>query len=362
MKRYDENAFEMLLSLGRETKTLTTTQISAFMEDCNFNFDQLLNDLESEGIQIVDDEVDNVDDEIDNVDDVDDVDDDENVNESEIKETTDYKDSFATYLKDIGKLSVLSAEEERELARLTKEGSPLEAKLATNKLVEYNLKLVVSIAKRYARTSSMPIRDIVSDGNLGLFKAVEKYDYKRGFKFSTYATWWIKQAIKRGEADTSRLVRIPVHMHEKNLKVNQAEQHLLMVLEREPSIEEIAEYLEISTDDVKKIKNNTANIVSLQTPIGEDDDTLLIDLIEDKNNDLNDESIINKERRQMLELALKQLDERTAYILKLRFGIIDGRVYTLEEVGKKINLTRERVRQIEVNGIRKLYRWIKRNK
>lgn len=339
MKRYDENTFKKLLDIGKESKIITTTQISKFMEDHDLDIDQLnefYEACESAGIQIVDYET------------------------EDVSDTTNYTDSVKTYLNDIGNFPLLSAEEERELARLIKEGTPVEAKLATNKLVESNLKLVVSIAKRYLN-SNVQFQDIIQDGNIGLLKAVEKFDYKLGYKFSTYATWWIRQAINRALANDANIIRIPVHMNEQKNKILQAERQLSIELGRKPYEKEIAEYLKIPINVIRNIMKNTDKVISLNTPIGEDEESLLIDFIVDENNKSTDEIIDNIELHQFIEKALETIDNRCAYVLKMRYGFIDGQCYTLEDIGKKLNLTRERVRQLEIKGKMKIKRIIQKS-
>lgn len=258
-------------------------------------------------------------------------------------------DPVRMYLKEIGKVPLLSAEEETELARRMEEGDE-EAK---KKLAEANLRLVVSIAKRYVGRG-MLFLDLIQEGNLGLIKAVEKFDYSKGYKFSTYATWWIRQAITRAIADQARTIRIPVHMVETINKLVRVQRQLLQELGREATPEEIAEKMDISVDRVREIQKISQEPVSLETPIGEEEDSHLGDFLPDENVPVPDEAAAFTMLREQLDEVLGTLTEREQRVLKLRFGLDDGKARTLEEVGKEFKVTRERIRQIEAKALRKL--------
>ena len=258
-------------------------------------------------------------------------------------------DPVRMYLKEIGKVPLLSADEEVELAKRMENGD-IEAK---KKLAEANLRLVVSIAKRYAGRG-MLFLDLIQEGNLGLIKAVEKFDYKKGYKFSTYATWWIRQAITRAIADQARTIRIPVHMVETINKYVRVQRQLLQELGREPQPEEIAKHMNMPVDRVREIQKISLEPVSLETPIGEEEDSHLGDFIQDDNVPVPAEAAAFTLLREQLDEVLGTLTEREQKVLKLRFGLEDGRARTLEEVGKEFKVTRERIRQIEAKALRKL--------
>ena len=259
-------------------------------------------------------------------------------------------DPVRMYLKEIGVVPLLSNEEEKELA-IAVENGDLEAK---QRLAEANLRLVVSIAKKYVGRG-MLFLDLIQEGNMGLVKAVEKFDYTKGFKFSTYATWWIRQAITRAIADQARTIRIPVHMVETINKLTRIQRQLVQDLGRDPSAEEIAAKMEnISPEKVREIQKIALEPVSLETPIGEEDDSHLGDFIEDKEALSPDEYANNQLLKDEINNVLQGLTEREEKVLRLRFGLYDGRTRTLEEVGKEFNVTRERIRQIEAKALRKL--------
>ena len=258
-------------------------------------------------------------------------------------------DPVRMYLKEIGKVPLLSADEEIELAKRMEKGDE-EAK---KRLAEANLRLVVSIAKRYVGRG-MLFLDLIQEGNLGLIKAVEKFDYRKGYKFSTYATWWIRQAITRAIADQARTIRIPVHMVETINKLIRVSRQLLQELGRDPSPEEIAKELDMPVSKVREIMKIAQEPVSLETPIGEEEDSHLGDFIEDKEMMIPaDAAAFTLLKEQLLEV-LGTLTDREQKVLRLRFGLDDGRARTLEEVGKEFNVTRERIRQIEAKALRKL--------
>ena len=270
-------------------------------------------------------------------------------NDISVPEGIGTNDPVRMYLKEIGNIPLLTPEEEVELAKEMKEGS----KQAAKKMAEANLRLVVSIAKRYVGRG-MLILDLIQEGNLGLIKAVEKFDYRKGYKFSTYATWWIRQAITRAIADQARTIRIPVHMVETINKLIRVSRQLLQELGREPTPEEIAEEMDMNVERVREILKISQEPVSLETPIGEEEDSHLGDFIQDDNVPVPaDAAAFTLLKEQLIEV-LGTLTEREQKVLRLRFGLDDGRARTLEEVGKEFNVTRERIRQIEAKALRKL--------
>ena len=279
----------------------------------------------------------------------------EEVTEEEINDTDALVDSFSTddpvrmYLKEIGKVPLLTPEEEIELATRMSQGDE-EAK---HRMTEANLRLVVSIAKRYVGRG-MLFLDLIQEGNLGLIKAVEKFDYTKGYKFSTYATWWIRQAITRAIADQARTIRIPVHMVETINKTIRVSRQLLQELGHDPSAEEIAKEMDMPVEKVRDILKIAQEPVSLETPIGEEEDSHLGDFIPDEDASEPSEAASFSLLREQLEEVLNTLAPREKKVLELRFGIVDGRTRTLEEVGKEFNVTRERIRQIEAKALRKL--------
>ena len=259
------------------------------------------------------------------------------------------EDPVRMYLKEIGKVALLTAEEEKDLAMRMEQGDA-EAK---KRLAEANLRLVVSIAKRYVGRG-MLFLDLIQEGNLGLIKAVEKFDYRKGYKFSTYATWWIRQAITRAIADQARTIRIPVHMVETINKLIRVQRQLLQELGREPYPEEIAEKMNLPVERVREIQKISQEPVSLETPIGEEEDSHLGDFIQDDNVPVPAEAAAFTLLKEQLVDVLNTLTEREQKVLRLRFGLDDGRARTLEEVGKEFDVTRERIRQIEAKALRKL--------
>ncbi len=258
-------------------------------------------------------------------------------------------DPVKMYLKDIGKTPLLQAEEETELARRMMDGDEMAKRL----LSEANLRLVVSIAKRYMGRG-MQFLDLIQEGNLGLMKAVEKFDYQKGFKFSTYATWWIRQAITRAIADQARTIRIPVHMVETINKLIRVSRRLLQELGREPQLDEIAKEMGITEERVREIQKIAQDPVSLETPIGEEDDSHLSDFIEDDKSAAPTDQVSSTMLKEQLLGVLDTLTPREEKVLRLRYGLDDGRTRTLEEVGREFNVTRERIRQIEAKALRKL--------
>lgn len=266
-----------------------------------------------------------------------------------VPEGTTTDDPVRMYLKEIGRIPLLSAEEEVELAEKMSQGD----ESARQKLVEANLRLVVSIAKRYAGRG-MQLLDLIQEGNLGLIKAVEKFDYTKGYKFSTYATWWIKQAITRALADQARTIRIPVHMVESMNRVIRTSRQLMQQLGREPKPEEIAKKLDMPTEKVQEILKISQEPVSMETPVGEEDDSHLGDFIKDDNMPVPEDAAAYSILREQIEEVLATLTEREQQVLRLRFGLDNGHQRTLEEVGKMFHVTRERIRQIEAKAIRRI--------
>ena len=269
-----------------------------------------------------------------------------------VPEGVSIEDPVRMYLKEIGKVPLLSADEEIELAKQMEEGGPA-GENAKKKLAEANLRLVVSIAKRYVGRG-MLFLDLIQEGNLGLIKAVEKFDYRKGYKFSTYATWWIRQAITRAIADQARTIRIPVHMVETINKLVRVQRQLLQELGREPSPEEIAKEMNMPVERVREILKISQEPVSLETPIGEEEDSHLGDFIQDENVPVPADAAAFTLLKEQLVEVLDTLTDREQKVLRLRFGLDDGRARTLEEVGKEFSVTRERIRQIEAKALRKL--------
>lgn len=266
-----------------------------------------------------------------------------------VPEGVSLEDPVRLYLKEIGKVPLLSVEEELFLAQKMEEGD----EAAKNRLVESNLRLVVSIAKRYTGRG-MQFLDLIQEGNLGLMKAVEKFDYRKGYKFSTYATWWIRQAITRAIADQARTIRIPVHMVENINRLIRVSRQLVQELGREPTVEEIAQKLDMSVERVQEIRKISQDPVSLETPVGEEEDSHLGDFIQDNQVTVPVEEATFKLLQEQLREALSMLTEREQTVLRMRFGLDDGKPRTLEEVGKEFHVTRERIRQIEAKALRKL--------
>ncbi|MGN0396097.1 MAG: RNA polymerase sigma factor RpoD [Coprococcus sp.] len=308
--------------------------IFAFLESNNVDILTISEDDDEDDI-ILDD----VDDEMEKID----------INDMSVPEGISIEDPVRMYLKEIGKVPLLSAEEEIELAKRMEAGD----EQAKKKLAEANLRLVVSIAKRYVGRG-MLFLDLIQEGNLGLIKAVEKFDYRKGYKFSTYATWWIRQAITRAIADQARTIRIPVHMVETINKLIRVSRQLLQELGREPQPEEIAEVMEIPVERVREILKISQEPVSLETPIGEEEDSHLGDFIQDDNVPVPADAAAFTLLKEQLVEVLDTLTDREKKVLTLRFGLEDGRARTLEEVGREFNVTRERIRQIEAKALRKL--------
>ena len=271
------------------------------------------------------------------------------LNDEEITKDVNINDPVRMYLKEIGRISLLSQSEELELSKRVAQGDE-EAK---NILAESNLRLVVSIAKRYVGRGLLFL-DLIQEGNIGLMKAVEKFDYDKGYKFSTYATWWIRQAITRAIADQARTIRVPVHMVETINKLARVQRQLTLELNREPSEEELADKMGISVEKIREVMKISQDPVSLETPIGEEEDSHLGDFVPDASNMSPEEYATNEILKEEIKGVLLTLQQREQEVLELRFGLIDGTSHTLEEVGKRFNVTRERIRQIEAKALRKL--------
>ena len=345
-----------LVALGKKKKSILDVQeINDFFNDMELNAEQMekvFDYLEANNIDVLrisGDTPDEVDVDLDDIiiSEEDDVDM-ENIDLS-VPEGVSIEDPVRMYLKEIGKVPLLSAEREIELAQRMEEGDE-EAK---KELAEANLRLVVSIAKRYVGRG-MLFLDLIQEGNLGLIKAVEKFDYHKGYKFSTYATWWIRQAITRAIADQARTIRIPVHMVETINKLIRVSRQLLQELGREPLPEEIAKEMDMPVERVREILKISQEPVSLETPIGEEEDSHLGDFIQDDNVPVPAEAAASTLLKEQLVEVLGTLTDREQKVLRLRFGMDDGRARTLEEVGKEFNVTRERIRQIEAKALRKL--------
>ena len=342
-------AIRDLIELGKNKGRLTETEITEALDEIDFDPEQmekLYDTLESHNIEIIEDLDEPTPEELefDKVD----------VPAADIEvalnvDGISIDDPVKVYLKEIGRVPLLSGDEEIDLARRMGEGDPY----ARKRLSEANLRLVVSIAKRYVGRG-MQFLDLIQEGNLGLIKAVEKFDYTKGYKFSTYATWWIRQAITRAIADQARTIRIPVHMVETINKVVRVERQLLQELGRQPQADEIAEIMCMSVEKVREIMKVAQEPVSLETPIGEEEDSHLGDFIPDEDAPAPAEAASHTLLKEQLGDVLKTLTTREEKVLRLRFGLDDGRPRTLEEVGREFSVTRERIRQIEAKALRKL--------
>lgn len=339
-----------LIEKGKSKGSLSSNEIMEMLQDEDYDIDRiekLYEKLESNGIEVMsyikDEEFQEIENEVEHL---------ENAEDMEkvlSQEGLAIDDPVRMYLKEIGKVPLLDADREIELAKRMADGD----EAAKNELVVANLRLVVSIAKRYVG-KGMFFLDLIQEGNLGLMKAVEKFDYRKGYKFSTYATWWIRQAITRAIADQARTIRIPVHMVETIHKVSRYSRQLLQELGHEASPEEIAEKLNMTPEKVREIMKIAQDPVSLETPIGEEEDSHLGDFIEDQESPAPPDAASYSVLREQLAEVLHTLTPREELVLKRRFGLDDGKTRTLEEVGKEFNITRERIRQIEAKALRKL--------
>ena len=357
MGKFSEKLVGLLELAKKKKNVLEYQEISDYFKDQPLDaeqMDKIFDFLEASGVDVLRITENSADDlMLDDDMDIDGLDDEEEVEldkiDLSVPEGVSIEDPVRMYLKEIGKVPLLSAEEEIELAKKMEQGD----ENAKKRLAEANLRLVVSIAKRYVGRG-MLFLDLIQEGNLGLIKAVEKFDYRKGYKFSTYATWWIRQAITRAIADQARTIRIPVHMVETINKLIRVSRQLLQELGREPTPEEIAEEMDMPVDRVREILKISQEPVSLETPIGEEEDSHLGDFIQDDNVPVPADAAAFTLLKDQLVEVLGTLTEREQKVLRLRFGLDDGRARTLEEVGKEINVTRERIRQIEAKALRKL--------
>ena len=349
--KFEERLKELLAAAKKKKNVLEYQEINDFFQGMTLEedqFDKILETLEQNNVDVLrisdDDDVDDEEIILSEEDEVDV----ENIDLS-VPDGISIEDPVRMYLKEIGKVPLLNAEEEIELAKKMEMGD----QDAKKRLAEANLRLVVSIAKRYVGRG-MLFLDLIQEGNLGLIKAVEKFDYRKGYKFSTYATWWIRQAITRAIADQARTIRIPVHMVETINKLIRVSRQLLQELGREPTPEEIAEQMSMPVERVREILKISQEPASLETPIGEEEDSHLGDFIQDDNVPVPADAAAFTLLKEQLMEVLGTLTEREQKVLRLRFGLDDGRARTLEEVGKEFNVTRERIRQIEAKALRKL--------
>jgi len=341
-----KQALKQLIEKGRKSNQLTYKEIADTLEEIELapeQIEKVYEQIENCGIELVGGDLDDPDEDI-KIEEID-----EEEIDLTIPDSIIIDDPVRMYLKEIGKVPLLTSEEEIELAKKMSEGD----EEARKKLSESNLRLVVSIAKRYVGRG-MLFLDLIQEGNLGLIKAVEKFDYQKGYKFSTYATWWIRQAITRAIADQARTIRIPVHMVETINKLIRVSRQLLQEYGREPTPEEIAKELNMSVDKVRDIQKIAQEPVSLETPIGEEEDSHLGDFIPDDDALAPSDAASFMLLKEQLVEVLSTLTEREEKVLRLRFGLDDGRSRTLEEVGKEFDVTRERIRQIEAKALRKL--------
>ena len=357
MGKFSEKLVGLLELAKKKKNVLEYQEISDYFKDQPLDaeqMDKIFDFLEASGVDVLRITENSADDlMLDDDMDIDGLDDEEEVEldkiDLSVPEGVSIEDPVRMYLKEIGKVPLLSAEEEIELAKKMEQGD----ENAKKRLAEANLRLVVSIAKRYVGRG-MLFLDLIQEGNLGLIKAVEKFDYRKGYKFSTYATWWIRQAITRAIADQARTIRIPVQMVETINKLIRVSRQLLQELGREPTPEEIAEEMDMPVDRVREILKISQEPVSLETPIGEEEDSHLGDFIQDDNVPVPADAAAFTLLKEQLVEVLGTLTEREQKVLRLRFGLDDGRARTLEEVGKEFNVTRERIRQIEAKALRKL--------
>ena len=357
MGKFSEKLVELLELAKKKKNVLEYQEISDFFKDQPLEVEQMekvFDFLEASGVDVLRITDGNADDMIlDDDGDMDKLDGEDEIEldkiDLSVPEGVSIEDPVRMYLKEIGKVPLLSAEEEIELAKRMENGD----EAAKKRLAEANLRLVVSIAKRYVGRG-MLFLDLIQEGNLGLIKAVEKFDYRKGYKFSTYATWWIRQAITRAIADQARTIRIPVHMVETINKLIRVSRQLLQELGREPTPEEIADKMDMSVERVREILKISQEPVSLETPIGEEEDSHLGDFIQDDNVPVPADAAAFTLLKEQLVEVLSTLTDREQKVLRLRFGLDDGRARTLDEVGKEFNVTRERIRQIEAKALRKL--------
>ena len=348
---------QKLIAQGRKDGMIRDSELRSHLEEMDLTperIEEIYDSFEAMNIQVVSEDLD-LDDTLDLVDDMDDdidlsdVDEEDLVDPVNLAAEYNLDDPVRMYLKEIGQIKLLSAEEEVELAKLVSEGD----QYAKNKLTEANLRLVVSIAKKYSGRG-LHILDLIQEGNTGLIRAVDKFDWTKGNKFSTYATWWIRQAITRAIADQARTIRVPVHMVEVINKATRCNRKLVQELGREPTVEEIAAELNLPVEKIIEANRTAADTLSLDTPVGDEEDTSIGSFVEDERTPGPADATSNAMLAEALKEILDTLTEREADVLRMRFGMYDGRTHTLEEVGQIFGVTRERIRQIENKAIRKL--------
>ena len=350
---------QKLIAQGRKDGMIRADELRSHLEEMDLTpekIEEIYDNFEAMNIQVVSDDMDlELDDALDLVDDMDDDIDLSDMDEEDLIDPVDLAaeynldDPVRMYLKEIGQIKLLTAEEEVELAKMVSEGS----QYAKNKLTEANLRLVVSIAKKYSGRG-LHILDLIQEGNTGLIRAVDKFDWTKGNKFSTYATWWIRQAITRAIADQARTIRVPVHMVEVINKATRCNRKLVQELGREPTVEEIAKELNLPVEKIIEANRTAADTLSLDTPVGDEEDTSIGSFVEDERTPGPADATSNALLAEALKEILDTLTEREADVLRMRFGMYDGRTHTLEEVGQIFGVTRERIRQIENKAIRKL--------
>ena len=347
-KEKNTTDIEKIISDVKKKGKITYGELASKLGEANVDqIDQVFNAFENIGVDVLKDDIEDIEPDAEELEEVEDI----PIEELNVEniEGVGIDDPVRMYLREIGKIPLLTYSQELDLAKRILAGD----ESAKQKLAESNLRLVVSIAKKYVGRG-MLFLDLIQEGNMGLIKAVEKFDYTKGYKFSTYATWWIRQAITRAIADQARTIRIPVHMVETINKLIRTSRHLLQQNGREPTPEEIAKEMEVSVDRVIEIQKIAQDPVSLETPIGEEDDSHLGDFIQDEDSPSPQESASYTMLREQLDEVMSTLTPREAKVLRLRFGLDDGKARTLEEVGKEFNVTRERIRQIEAKALRKL--------
>ena len=350
---------QKLIAQGQKDGIIRADELRSHLEEMDLSpekIEEIYDNFEAMNIQVVSDDMDlDLDDTIDMVDDLDDdidlaeMDEEDLIDPVDLAAEYNLDDPVRMYLKEIGQIKLLTAEEEVELAKMVSEGS----QYAKNKLTEANLRLVVSIAKKYSGRG-LHILDLIQEGNTGLIRAVDKFDWTKGNKFSTYATWWIRQAITRAIADQARTIRVPVHMVEVINKATRCNRKLVQELGREPTVEEIAAELNLPVEKIIEANRTAADTLSLDTPVGDEEDTSIGSFVEDERTPGPADATSNAMLAEALKEILDTLTEREADVLRMRFGMYDGRTHTLEEVGQIFGVTRERIRQIENKAIRKL--------
>ena len=346
-----EEKLNNIIKKAKEKGKITYGELASELDDANTEqIDKVFDAFEDMGVSVLkEDDLDLEEPDIDELEAVEDI----KVEDIDLAsmEGINIDDPVRMYLREIGRIPLLSYDEELELAKKVLAGD----EAAKQKLAESNLRLVVSIAKKYVGRG-MLFLDLIQEGNMGLIKAVEKFDYTKGYKFSTYATWWIRQAITRALADQARTIRLPVHMVETMNKITRAQRKLVQKLNRDPTAEEISEELQglYSPDRIREIQQFALDPLSLEKPVGEEEDSHVGDFIEDKDNETPSEYADNSLLKDKIDEVLKELTDREERVLRLRYGLDDGRTHTLEEVGKEFNVTRERIRQIEAKALKKL--------